>query len=78
MRSMPLTAATCVVYYSNDFSLEARLQSEDRCHRIGQTNNVLYVDLEVEDTVDTRILNSLKGKKELADLVVGDDPSEWF
>lgn len=75
---LTLTAATCVVYYSNDFSLEARLQSEDRCHRIGQTNNVLYVDLEVEDTVDTRILNSLKGKKELADLVVGDDPSEWF
>ena len=67
-----------MVYYSNDFSLEARLQSEDRCHRIGQDDKVLYVDLEVEDTVDTRILHSLLEKKGLADLVVGDDPSAWF
>ena len=72
------TAATCVIYYSNDFSLEARLQSEDRAHRIGQTNKVLYVDLEARGTLDTRIIKALKGKKNLADTVVGDDPSEWF
>jgi hypothetical protein len=75
---LTLTAATCVVYYSNDFSLEARLQSEDRCHRIGQTNKVLYVDLECPNTLDGRILRALKDKKNLADTVVGDDPSEWF
>lgn len=75
---LTLTAATCVIYYSNDFSLEARLQSEDRCHRIGQTSKVLYVDLESEGTIDTRILGALLNKKELADTVVGDDPSEWF
>jgi len=75
---LTLTAATCVIYYSNDFSLEARLQSEDRCHRIGQTSKVLYVDLEVEGTVDTRILGALLNKKNLADTVVGDDPSAWF
>lgn len=75
---LTLTAATCVIYYSNDFSLEARLQSEDRCHRIGQTSKVLYVDLESEGTIDTRILEALLNKKELADTVVGDDPSEWF
>jgi SNF2 family DNA or RNA helicase len=75
---LTLTAATCVIYYSNDFSLEARLQSEDRCHRIGQTSKVLYVDLESEGTIDTRILEALLNKKELADIVVGDDPSAWF
>ena len=72
------TASTLSLYYSNDFSLEARLQSEDRNHRIGQTNKVLYVDFEALDTLDARILASLKDKKKLADTVVGDDPSEWF
>jgi len=75
---LTLTAATCVIYYSNDFSLEARLQSEDRCHRIGQTSKVLYVDLEAENTLDKRVLSALKMKKNLADTVVGDDPSAWF
>jgi SNF2 family DNA or RNA helicase len=75
---LTLTAATTVIYYSNDFSLEARLQSEDRCHRIGQTSKVLYVDLKTEGTLDERILAALLNKKELADTVVGDDPSEWF
>lgn len=72
------TAATLTIYYSNDFSLEKRLQSEDRNHRIGQTNKVLYVDLEMPNTLDARILRALKTKKNLADTVVGDDPSEWF
>ena len=72
------TAASLTLYYSNDFSLEKRLQSEDRNHRIGQVNKVLYVDLEALNTIDARILLSLKDKKKLADTVVGDDPSEWF
>jgi hypothetical protein len=75
---LTLTAATVMIYYSNDFSLEARLQSEDRCHRIGQKHNVLYVDLESAGTVDSRILSALLNKKEIADTVVGDDPSTWF
>ena len=31
-----LHAATNVIYYSNDFNLESRKQSEDRAHRVGQ------------------------------------------
>ena len=34
---LTLTAADTVVYFSNSFDLEVRLQSEDRAHRIGQT-----------------------------------------
>ena len=33
-----LTAANTVIYYSNGYDLEKRLQSEDRAHRIGQKN----------------------------------------
>ena len=39
-----LTCANTVVYYSNGYDLEKRLQSEDRAHRIGQTKSVTYVD----------------------------------
>ncbi|GAG78579.1 unnamed protein product, partial [marine sediment metagenome] len=40
-----LVAASYVIYFSNDFSLRNRLQSEDRAHRIGQTKNVVYINL---------------------------------
>jgi len=75
---LTLTAASYVIYYSNDFSLEARLQSEDRCHRIGQTNPVTYIDLEVLDTIDSRIITALQAKKKLADTITRDDVSTWL
>jgi SNF2 family DNA or RNA helicase len=65
-----LTVATTVIYYSNDFSLENRLQSEDRAHRIGQNEHVLYIDIEAENTVDRGITESLRNKKNVADYMV--------
>ena len=61
-----LTAATTVIYYSNDFSLENRLQSEDRNHRIGQANKVTYIDLECEGTIDQRVIQVLTDKARVA------------
>lgn len=66
-----LTAASVVVYFSNTYSLEDRLQSEDRCHRIGQKNSVLYIDIlaQTEDgrkTIDHDALNIIKGKAKFA------------
>lgn len=75
---LTLTAASYVIYYSNDFSLEARLQSEDRCHRIGQKNPVTYIDLECLGTIDTRIITTLRQKKKLADTITRDDVSSWL
>jgi SNF2 family DNA or RNA helicase len=70
-----LTAASTVIYFSNDYSLERRLQSEDRCHRIGQTKSVTYVDIRVPGTIDDKILKALKEKKDLAATIMGDpDP----
>ena len=43
-----LTAANTVIYYSNGYDLEKRLQSEDRAHRIGQKKNVTYIDIIAE------------------------------
>jgi SNF2 family DNA or RNA helicase len=69
---LTLTAATLVIYHDNDWSLEVRLQSEDRAHRIGQKNSVTYIDLVAPDTVEEKILASLMSKQELADRVTGD------
>ncbi len=75
---LTLTAAKTVIYYSNDFSLEARLQSEDRAHRIGQTDKVTYVDLEAEQTIDTKIITALRSKKNISDVILRDDPTSWL
>jgi SNF2 family DNA or RNA helicase len=74
-----LTEAQNVVYYSNNFDLEKRLQSEDRAHRIGQTNKVTYVDLVAKDTVDEKIVKALRNKLNLAQEVLGDEKwREWI
>lgn len=73
-----LTAANTVIYYSNSYNLEHRLQSEDRAHRIGQKNNVVYVDLVCQGTVDEKIVKALRAKKQVATQVMGDEWREWL
>ena len=73
-----LTAANTVIYYSNSYDLEKRLQSEDRAHRIGQTGSVTYVDLIAEDTIDERIVKALRRKINLANEIMGEDISTWI
>lgn len=73
-----LTAANLVIYESNDFDLETRLQSEDRAHRIGQHNPVLYVDLISPGTIDEKIVESLRNKIELGAKVLGEEVREWL
>lgn len=65
-RGLTLTAATLSVYYSNTFSAEDRLQSEDRNHRIGQENEVMYVDLVSDLKVDQMVAAALERKIDVA------------
>jgi len=73
-----LTAASNVIYYSNSYDLEKRLQSEDRAHRIGQTKSVTYVDLIAEKTVDEKIIKALRKKINIATTVMGDTVQDWI
>ena len=73
-----LTAANTVVYYSNNYNLEQRLQSEDRAHRIGQTGNVTYVDIVAEETIDDKIVKSLRSKINIANEIMGEDLKDWI
>ncbi len=75
---LTLHAASTVVYYSNSFDLEQRLQSEDRAHRIGQTKNLTIVDLVARGTVDEKIVRVLREKLNLASIVTGDRFREWL
>lgn len=76
-----LHKAETVIYFSNTFSYEQRYQTEDRAHRIGLTHPVVYVDLEMRDTIDERIRTVLLRSKKTADLVTGDkerlDRESW-
>lgn len=75
---LTLTEAKTVIYYSNSFKLIDRLQSEDRAHRIGQTNSVLYVDLVAEDSVDEKVVEALRNKFNVASQITGDRLKDWL
>ncbi len=64
---LTLTEARYVIFFDNSFKLATRLQAEDRCHRIGQTRNVHYIDLIASQTIDTTIHAALSAKKDVAD-----------
>ena len=62
-KSLTLTVATTVIYFSFGFNLEHYLQSQDRAHRIGQTSAVTYVHLVCKDRVDEKVLERLNAKE---------------
>jgi len=70
---LTLTASPTIVYYSNDFNAESRIQSEDRIHRIGMDNNrgATIIDL-VHLATDQLILDNLKKKRKLQSLSLGE------
>ena len=76
-RGITLTEANVIIYYSNSYDLELRIQSEDRIHRIGQSKSCTYIDLVAKDTVDERILKALLTKVKISNEVLG-EVRQWF
>jgi len=56
---LDLQKATYSIYFSNDFSVEARIQSEDRIYRLG-TTKATYIDLLTKKSIDVSIWKFLK------------------
>ena len=75
---LTLTEAKTVIYYSNGYDLEVRLQSEDRAHRIGQTNKVTYIDIVAEQTSDEKIIRALRSKIDISTRVLAEGYREWI
>ena len=76
---LTLTACNTVIYFSNNYNLEVRKQSEDRAHRMGQTGTVVYIDIVARDTLDEAIMKSLVNKGQLAAKTLGEeDLKDWL
>jgi SNF2 family DNA or RNA helicase len=75
---LTLVNTKTVIYYSNSFKLNERLQSEDRAHRIGQKDSVNYVDIVCPDTVDVKITDALRKNFNIASQLTGDTLREWI
>jgi hypothetical protein len=70
---LTLTASPAIIYYSNDFNAESRIQSEDRIHRAGMDVNrgATIIDYVLLPT-DQKVLDNLKRKRELQSISIGE------
>ena len=76
---LTLTACNTVIYFSNNYNLEVRMQSEDRAHRMGQKGSVVYLEIVAKDTLDEAILKSLINKGQIAAKTLGEeDLKTWL
>jgi SNF2 family DNA or RNA helicase len=75
---LTLTEAHTMIYYSNNYDLEIRLQSEARIDRYGQKNKMTYIDLASPNTVDEKIVEALQKKMDIANLILGENARDWI
>ena len=73
-----LTGASTMIYYSNGYDLEKRQQSEARIDRIGQKKPMTYIDILAEDTIDEKIVKSLRKKVNIATEIMGEELKDWI
>lgn len=75
---LTLTASKAIIYYSNDYNAESRIQSEDRIHRIGMDENrgAMIIDLLFLES-DRQVLSNLKRKRDLQAISLGQLKQEF-
>jgi SNF2 family DNA or RNA helicase len=76
-RGRTWSVASLMIFYQNTFSLEHRLQSEERAQAVGKINSVGIVDLVARDTVEDKILDALRNKRQLSNEMTGDAWKKW-
>jgi hypothetical protein len=77
-RGRDWSIADLVVYYSNRNNLDHRQQSEDRAKAVGKMRPIAYIDMRVQGTVEDHILNCLRDKIDMAQVINGDNWREWI
>jgi len=73
-----LNEAKTMIYYSNSYKLKERLQSEDRNHRAGQTDQVNIIDIVANNSLDLDIIASLRAKFDSASSVIDGKLRDWL
>lgn len=67
---LTLTAGTVEIFMDEPWNKANKEQAEDRCHRVGTTQNVTIYTLMCKDTIDERIHELVEQKGELANALV--------
>ena len=65
-----LTAAQAVIHFDPWWNISAQNQATDRAYRIGQTKNVLVYQLLMKNSIEEKIFEMQKRKKEMSDIFV--------
>ncbi|NOY93442.1 MAG: DEAD/DEAH box helicase [Deltaproteobacteria bacterium] len=66
-----LVSADTVIHYDHWWNPQAQAQATDRAYRIGQTRPVFVHDLYVAGSVEERMLELQRRKRDLADAILG-------
>ena len=72
--------AQYATYISNSQKTEDRVQSEDRCHRIGSEihESVNYWDVAIPGTIDMKVLRDLRADTARSGIILGDTLREMI
>lgn len=77
-----LTAADTVIFYDHDWNPSNDAQAMDRAHRLGQTRQVTVYRLITKGTIDERIVQLARVKKDVGRLFLSENASTsnlcWF
>lgn len=67
---LTLTAGTVEIFMDEPWNRANKEQAEDRCHRVGTTENITVYTLVCKDTIDERINQLVERKGAMADAIV--------
>lgn len=67
---LTLTAGTVEIFMDEPWNKALKDQAEDRCHRVGTTENITIYTLLCKDTIDERIHELVEQKGKMADAIV--------
>ena len=67
---LTLTAGTVEIFMDEPWNMALKEQCVDRCHRIGQKNNLTIYTIMAKDTIDERIHDIVEQKGVMADAIV--------
>lgn len=67
---LTLTAGTVEIFMDEPWNRANKEQAEDRCHRVGTTENITIYTLICKDTIDERINELVEKKGAMADALV--------
>ena len=67
---LTLNEANYVIFLDSPWTKGVKEQAIDRCHRIGQKNNITVITLVCKDTVDEKIEYIVEQKGQTADLLI--------